>query len=495
MIEPTAPPRLAGDLRLALNSQTPLIRFRDDAVADADDARVDLANMEAGSDYKFTTGGVTRMVFPLLKRWLADGTLASAAWVAMSAGERSPRLTHGGVDLSFVALDKETRRNYANAKEQLWTLLNSNPGQPGNNARATTDEPHAPPVHWRAFDAYQTQSARRLEAASREMGRADLLYVHDFQQMGVARAWRGPTLPKIFHLHTPFPSAVPPAWRDYMLARLHAYDAIVVSTQRYATNLKQAGLRAPIHVVYPFIDPEDYEPISAADTASFRDTYDAARTDRIILNVARMDPMKGQDRLIRAMPRILRDEPDARLVLVGNGSFSSSRKGGLGLSKGAKWRAHLESLAKELGVSDRVTFTGHLADELIPAAYEACDVFCLPSTREGFGLAAIEAWRHEKPIIVCDRAGVSELVHDGENGRVIDCSNHEALAEATLETLLRPEHARAMGQAGRHASRNATLPQGRRALERVFAAVLEARPRQRDHETRTRKEGAVHARA
>jgi glycosyltransferase involved in cell wall biosynthesis len=185
-----------------------------------------------------------------------------------------------------------------------------------------------------------------------------------------------------------------------------------------------------------------------------------------------MDPMKGQDRLIRALPHVLGNVPDARLVLVGNGSFSSSTKGGLGLTKGARWRAHLEALAAELGVAHRVTFTGHLDDALLPAAYETASLFALPSTREGFGLAAVEAWLHEKPIVVSERTGVAELVQRDVNGAVCDCTEPEALADDMVRILRDPERAAEMGAEGRVSAAEATLPTGRAALERVFASLL-----------------------
>ena len=450
---------------MAVSSQTPLIRFRDEAGDLRGDIR--LEDLQEEVDYKFTTGGVTRMVFPLLRKWLDSGKVRDAEWVALAAGEEAPRLTHKGVRLSFVGMSGDEKKGYALVKERMWALLNSNPSTPA---------PHGaegiPEDAWVAFDAYQARSAEALLAACQRMGGVDLLYVHDFQQVGVAEAWRGPAVPKVFHLHTPFPSVLPPAWVDYLLARLHHYDAVIVSTRRYAENLRAAGLKTPVHVIPPFIDPDDQPQATPGSAARFRERFGLRPGDRVVLNVGRMDPMKGQDRLLKAMPALLKEVPEARLVLVGNGSFSSAKKGGLGLSKGAQWRSALEALAKDLGVSDRVVFTGHLEDEEIPAAYANCEVFCLPSTREGFGLAAIEAWRHEKPVIVSDRTGVAEFVEQGVSGLSVDCADPDALAQALLGLLRDPAKARRMGRAGLDASVEATLPVGARGLERLFGGLL-----------------------
>lgn len=455
-------------LRLVVNTQTPLIRFREGSLNA--NAATSLSELVEGEDYKHTTGGVVRMLLPVLRAWQSSGTLRAAEWVAMGADDGDRMLQHDGITLGFVGLPAEARHGYAAVKERMWALLNSNPSTPAPHGKGGIPE-----EAWAGFDTYQERSAQALERAAQRLGGVDLLYIHDFQQLGVAQAWKGPEVPKLFHLHTPFPSVLPGGWADYFVSHLGRYDAVVVSTHRYAQNLRDAGLATPIHVIRPFIDPSTYGPATKQDVATFRERFGIRDDDRVILNVGRMDPMKGQDRLIRALPRLLAQEPRTRVVLVGNGSFSSSKRGGLGLDKGPTWRAELESLAAELGVSDRVTFTGHLGDDLLPAAYASCEVFCLPSTREGFGLAAIEAWRHDKPVVVCDRAGVSELVENGVNGESVDCSDDDALAGAILGLLRDPDAARKMGREGRKTSEASTMPVGRRALERLFADLPEAR--------------------
>lgn len=437
--------------RLAVNTQTPLLRFVEGVPVP-------------------TTGGVVRMIVPLLARWRREGHIEEAEWVAMGVGDDDRRIEHDGLHLSFVGVPQDEKAGYALVKEHMWALLNSNPGavEPHVDRERITGDASA-------YHAYQRRSANALLDASDRLGGADLLYIHDFQQLGVASAWEGAPVPKVFQLHTPFPSVLPPGWADFFIAHLERYDAVIVSTRRYARNLEDAGLQAPVHVIHPFIDPETYASPSPRDTRRFRERVGISDDDRVILNVARMDPMKGQDRLLDAMPDILAREPRARLVLVGNGSFSSSKRGGLGIEKGKAWRLRLEAQAARLGIAQRVTFTGHLADEELPSAYDACEVFALPSVREGFGLAVIEAWQHQKPVVVSDRTGVCELVEDGVNGFCVDAAVKGRLADAILRMLMAPDAARAMGQEGKRASRAATLDVGRLALESVFRGALEER--------------------
>ena len=71
-----------------------------------------------------------------------------------------------------------------------------------------------------------------------------------------------------------------------------------------------------------------------------------------------------------------------------------------------------------------------------------------------------------------ERAGVAELVQDGDNGAVVDCSDDETLAQRLLGILRDPEEARAMGKRGRATSSAATLEQGAAALERILSEVV-----------------------
>lgn len=97
-----------------------------------------------------------------------------------------------------------------------------------------------------------------------------------------------------------------------------------------------------------------------------------------------MDPVKSQDVAIRALAR-MRRAGNHRLLMTGNGSFSSSRSGGLGRDKGAVWKGHLKEEATNLGVEDKIVFMGHASDEDLRAAYRLAHAVILPSRIEGFG--------------------------------------------------------------------------------------------------------------
>jgi len=182
-------------------------------------------------------------------------------------------------------------------------------------------------------------------------------------------------------------------------------------------------------------------------------------------------PMKGQDVIIKALPAILRRFPKTKLLLIGNGSFTSSRRGGLGHSKGAIWQRKLEDLVQELGLEENVIFTGYLLDRELRAAYKRSDVVVLPSIQEGFGLVVIEAWLYKKPVIVSSGAGISELIVQGENGFIFEPKNSEELAEKVIDVLSHPEKGAAIGEAGFDTAMK-EYAEGSKPVWDVFSEVL-----------------------
>jgi phosphatidyl-myo-inositol dimannoside synthase len=159
----------------------------------------------------------------------------------------------------------------------------------------------------------------------------------------------------------------------------------------------------------------------------------------VISCVARLTLRKGQDKVIRAMPWILREVPDARFLVVGSGPD----------------RERLESLAHRKKVADRVVFVGEVPYEVLPQYFRAGDVFAMPCrTRklglevEAFGLAFIEASAVGRPCVAGDSGGAPEAVLHGETGLVVDGNEVDEVAEAILELLGDPDKAVKLGARG-----------------------------------------------
>ncbi|SEG84782.1 phosphatidylinositol alpha-1,6-mannosyltransferase [Nonomuraea solani] len=157
----------------------------------------------------------------------------------------------------------------------------------------------------------------------------------------------------------------------------------------------------------------------------------------VVVCVSRLVPRKGQDRLIRAWPQVLRSVPDAVLLLVGGGPHRSS----------------LERLAAG---RESIRFTGTVPAASLPGYYAAADVFAMPCrTRwrgvdvEGLGIVFLEASASGLPVVAGASGGAPDAVRPGETGLVVDGADAGEVAHAIVELLSDPAKARKMGAAGR----------------------------------------------
>ena len=138
--------------------------------------------------------------------------------------------------------------------------------------------------------------------------------------------------------------------------------------------------------------------------------------------VGRLSPEKGQPGLLRSFARLREQHPELRLRLVGDGPD----------------RASLEALAKELKLSDAVTFAGRLSEEETLAEIARADLLVLPSFMEGLPIVLMEAMAAGVPVIASRVAGIPELVEDDETGLLFTPSNWDELA-SHIDRLLGDE--------------------------------------------------------
>ena len=417
-----------------------------------------LASLQEGKDYLASPGGVTRMLGGLTRRLLESERLRAVDWLSLSRAPASLRLD-GAARLEYVALDPDEVPAYAAAKGAVWDWVHGLP-----------EGADADPV---AVEAGLLRLADAMAERTRSLHAEDpydVAYVHDFQllEMG-ARLPRD--LPRVFRWHIPVPPLTGPL-RDYVTKRLDDFDAVVVSTRRYAAELRRWGVRAPVHATYPYLDETRRRVVTESDLAAFDERWGLRPEDAVFVVVARLDPMKSQDVAIRALARIARAHPSAKLLLVGGGGFSAGRQG-LGMTHAARWREHLETLARDLGVADRVVFTGGIPDEELDVAYTRCRALLLPSSIEGFGLAPVEGWLYGRPVVVSRGAGVAELVRHGENGFLFHPGDDEALARSMASLARDRDLADALGKAGRLSARACSLRRGSDDVWDVLQGVVE----------------------
>lgn len=303
----------------------------------------------------------------------------------------------------------------------------------------------------------------------------DVLYIHDFHQLQVG-TMVGLAAPAVFRWHVPLHlEQVSRYTRNFIVRCMEGFDGVVVSCKRDLEGLLRAGYHGPARQIYPYTDPRKWPEPGRGDREALARRLQIGDDDPVVLVVARMDPIKDQETAIRAL-KSLRD-PKVRLVLVGNGSFTSSARGGLSSDKGSAWRQRLQTLVRELGLSSQVRFTGYLPHSLVAAAYQRADVVALPSRTEGFGLTVVEGWLYRKPAVVSRGAGVSELILDGINGLTFPPGDVKRFAEALRTLLRKPGWALRMGEAGRETARQCDVRHAAPQVHRFLQEAVEGFPR------------------
>jgi rhamnosyl/mannosyltransferase len=209
-------------------------------------------------------------------------------------------------------------------------------------------------------------------------------------------------------------------YRPWQTRILRQARRIIVATPGHVDAspvLSLPEIRARTRVIPFGIDPERFA-APAPQAARLRAAYPGKR----IFALGRHVPYKGFDVLLRALARL---DPEVRLLLGGEGPLTPS----------------LKQLAADLGVSGRVRFLGRIPESELPAHYQACDVFCLPSvTRaEAFGIVQLEAMAAGRPVVGTRLGnGVDFVNRDGETGLTVPPGDVDSLARA-LQVLLTRE--------------------------------------------------------
>ena len=166
--------------------------------------------------------------------------------------------------------------------------------------------------------------------------------------------------------------------------------------------------------------------------------YGIGPMDPTTLFVGRMAYQKGPDLLVEAIPMILHYYPHAKFIFVGDGEL----------------RASVEHRAWSRGVYHATRFLGYRSGQELANIYKACDVVCVPSRNEPFGIVILEAWSAGKPVVVSCNGGPSEFVWHGVDGlKIYDYP--ESIAWGIGNTFRDFEHARWMGRNGRYAVEHA----------------------------------------
>jgi glycosyltransferase involved in cell wall biosynthesis len=291
-----------------------------------------------------------------------------------------PALAERGVDVSFLGLDDTSR-----APDPFYEAL---------------------AVPYERLPAPRDLDVRLALAVRRATRRADLVHTH-LVHADVYGALGSRRLVSTKHNDDPFRAG---AFRYAERALAHRAAKIVAITSALARfQVERVGLPADkVEVIHYGLDD-----LPAPWGTNEQDSVPP--DTQVLLAISRLEPQKGLDVAVRALPRIRARHPNAALVVLGEGPQ----------------RAELAALARELEVP--VHLLGRVPD--VAAWLRRADLLVHPARWEGFGLALLEAMLASKPIVATNVSSIPEIVTDGETGLLVPPDDPAALAEAVNRVL------------------------------------------------------------
>jgi len=172
--------------------------------------------------------------------------------------------------------------------------------------------------------------------------------------------------------------------------------------------------------------------------AEFRRKYHIPSDRALVVQVSWIIPEKGVQDLLGAARLVIGQNPNVHFAFVGEGAY----------------RLQYQRQAREMGISDHVTFTGQIEDPMSQGVYAAADIVCQVSRwEEVFGYVIAEAMSSSKPMLATRVGGIPELVEYGKTGFLVDRGDAQGMADRILELAANPELRQRLGRAALQAAR------------------------------------------
>jgi phosphatidylinositol alpha-1,6-mannosyltransferase len=222
-------------------------------------------------------------------------------------------------------------------------------------------------------------------------------------------------------------------YKAMRFALRHA-DNVIANSDFTQDELVKMGVRKDrIVLINPGVDMTRFRP--GLPSNDLKEKVGLLAGEKLLLSVGRLSRRKGFDMVIKSLHELAKQDIAARYAMIGIGEDQD----------------YLASLAREMGVSDRVHMLGHVSLDDLPRWYNACDVFVMPNRAingdtEGFGMVFIEAAACGKPVLAGNAGGTGAAVVEGKTGMRV---NGESLADiVTALAHLLDESGSEMGQNG-----------------------------------------------
>jgi len=242
---------------------------------------------------------------------------------------------------------------------------------------------------------------------------------------------------------------------DYALAKF-TDKAIAVSEYTKEFSIKRRKLAAEkTLVMYNPVPLDRFLPLDKCEKIQVKDRHGIPLDCKVVGTITRLYEVKGNRYLIEAVEKVLAEFPKTYFVIVGGGPL----------------RQELEDLSQQLGISDKVLFTGFYDD--VPGILSIFDVAVFPSLSEGCGIALLEAMVMGKAIVASAIGGPKELLEDHKTGLLVPPKDVSALAGAIVYLMKNENDAEIMARKAAEEGRKHDLHSYVRRLEAVYSQVAQ----------------------
>ncbi len=267
---------------------------------------------------------------------------------------------------------------------------------------------------------------------------------HPFLLGGTAlRVAAARNLPLIFTHHTNYERYthyVPgnsPKLKRFVLDLVTGYcnlcDAVIAPSHTVAQRLRDRGVHTPIEVIPTGVDNSSF---NADDGLLLRAQLGIPADAFVVGHTGRLSPEKNLDFLAHAVTRFLLQMPYAFALIVGAGPAAAT----------------MQAIFQQSGIEHRVRMTGMLQQPALANAYRAMDVFAFASHTETQGLVLVEAMAAGVPVVAVNASGVTDLVRDGQNGRLLRRDDTDSFANALTWVAKQPAEQRSLLRASAQAT-------------------------------------------
>lgn len=243
------------------------------------------------------------------------------------------------------------------------------------------------------------------------------------------------------------------AFSAYLARTYKNADALIYPTEFAREKSPHADTVIKQEVISNGVDTSLFVP---QDPTPFFTKYHLPPGGKKILFLGRLHPEKSIDTLIKAVPLMVKHDPGIQVLIAGEGDQKKK----------------LQKLARDLHADGAITFLGRISEKDLTAAYNACDIFVLPSLAELEGIAVLEAMACSKPILIADAPNSASKYFVDRNGLLFRSKDPEDLAKKILVLLSDEKALHAMARRSLENSKRYDIAESVSRLERLYYSIL-----------------------